>query len=212
MEPVLSNNDLVRKLLSYGSDTVGLLRVNRSTRQAEECASTYETWAATDCPAQATGADERCLHALGGLESEFCVGRFEVQTNDTKYIASTRRFAEQVRQILQENEGTRVKLKFTWRGIEVFVYAQPTRKNMILTIHNGWGKKGNNCTPTTFETQTFIHGILTRVGTVALPCPPKTKAIGPIVVPRKLSVTISRYDETEGKEETEEVLLNASRA
>ena len=74
-DKVLSNQDLVRHLLSQSSDATGLLSISKAVRDGEPCSRQYERWSFQGCPSD--GGE--CLRAIGGLDSTFCQGTYDAR-------------------------------------------------------------------------------------------------------------------------------------
>ena len=77
-QSVFGNRDLVRLLLSHDGSNIGLLSASKAIREGEECRARYEQWAVDGCPSQASGEAAVCLQGIGGRDSGFCQGVYEM--------------------------------------------------------------------------------------------------------------------------------------
>ena len=87
------------------------------------------------------------------------------------------------------------------------VRLQMSRDGNLVTLTNcGWRKRGTQCKPTNAQLRALLTTILTRTGTVVLPCPKGSKASGAIRVPRALQLRVARWVGDE-----EQVLMHGQR-
>jgi hypothetical protein len=203
-ESVLSNQDLVRKLLKHSNATVGILRASKMIRLGEECSDLYERWARLGCPAtRALGVREmRCLGAVEG--SGFCSGTWQVDGSEISTTALVSRIQKCLHIDPQTTSTTHILLSFGRERIAIWL--SPSW-NELTTVFDGWRRKGVRCTPTTEQVRRLLQTIATTVGEVTLPCPKRSRALTSVVVPRDLKLSIGRFDG-----ETEDILLSATRS
>ena len=200
-DAVLSNKDLVRQLLSHSSAAVGILGTSKEIRESEVCTDLYERWARVGCPDRALGTREkRCLDAVEG--SAFCVGRWRVGNSELSPAALTKR----LQTLIMDPPTTTLRILLTLGSTRIVIWLRPNW-NELITIVNGWRRKGIPCTPPTQQVKQLLQTIITTVGEVTLPCPKRSRALTSVVVPRDVELSISRV--VDG---SEELLLSATRS
>ena len=226
MEDTFTNTDLVRSLLTQSSHATPLLSTSREIRQGDRCSSMFQKWASTSCPVDVRGNHEsECLAAVGGLESPFCTGTFDVTTLDYDGLptvhtgVSPSSFAHRVNEVLSVHEQyTRLNtvVSITIAGtdesllrIKVCSSSEVGMANSTVTLtQGGWRSTGMACRLTRSASSDLIQSILTSIGSITVPCPAASNIKGPITVGRRIQVKISRLDETTGQDWT---LLTAIR-
>lgn len=212
MEEVFDNRDLVRNLLSHTRDAVGVLHASKSIREAEECHGMYERWARLGCPRQPSDAEQSCLSGIGGLESDFCQGVFEVTTLDSTWPTTVdvpaRSFAARVAAMVTPPtnvEGVHTGVVLTLGAVRVDLRIEST-ETALTVLTGGWRRKGGACRLTPAQTEAFLVAVLTRTGEVAVPCPETSHVRSPLRVPRAMGFRVTRK-----VDEQEWVLLHAKR-
>ena len=61
---------------------------------------------------------------------------------------------------------------------------------LISVVEDGWHKRGARCTPSKAQAAVLLSQVLTRTGTVSLPCQAGTSVPQSVHVTRRLSVTV----------------------
>ena len=206
---VLSNTDLVRHLLSQSTDATGVLSASKAIRQSQQpCTRYYERWAKQGCPQAPTDTVEQsCLTSLGGHRSAFCEGVFTMFHGSSEHEESTRAVLRRVLGLLNAKRTPDEQLVIVLTPGDATVRLQMSRDGNLVTLTNcGWRKRGTQCKPTNAQLRALLTTILTRTGTVVLPCPKGSKASGAIRVPRALQLRVARWVGDE-----EQVLMHGQR-
>ena len=196
---VFGNRDLVRHLLSLDGGNVGLLSASKAIRDGEECRARYEEWAVEGCPSEASGEDATCLQGLGGRDSGFCRGVYEVVTMredgwPTTSTVPAESLLDRVLRLLPRHRSHLQTVIFVGMG-HVTARFQLGEENTLTTSHSGWRKRGGPCRLTMGQVRVVLRGLLVGTGSVALPCPTTSRAVGPIRVPRRVHIRMVRWDE-----------------
>lgn len=203
-QSVFGNRDLVRHLLSIDGGNIGLLSASKAIREGEECRLRYEQWAVDGCPSQASGQDAVCLNGIGGRDSGFCQGVYEmvVMREDGWPASSTvsaESFMESVIRMLPQHRG-HLQTVILIRLGGVTVRLQLGQENTLTTSRNGWRRRGGPCRLAMGQVHGVLRSLLVGTGRVELPCPKTTSAVGPIMVPREVDFRMTRWDELRQQE------------
>ena len=205
MDQVLSNRDLVRNLISQSTDSSHLLTASTSIRDAQRpCTSHFEQWAVSGCPTQPQSDVERdCLQSIGGVDSAFCQGTFNYTILEggwpvgrTDQSPST--VASAVLDLLSEKPTgvdhltTKIMLTF---GTTILRVQVGGGRNILTASTQGWRRRGTRCRPSDGQVRGLLQTLLTRTGTVKLPCQEGSQGIGEVQVPRSLHIRVARWDE-----------------
>ena len=206
---VLSNADISRLILSQATRPVRLLQTSRTIRSSEPCAELYEIWSHSGCPQHPVGAELECVNGLGGVDSAFCQGVFELDEDGLHSAGvSATSIARRIIKLLQSppNAGTLVVL-FGMGPTTVKLQMEARSRPIIVVTQDGWRKKGSTCSCTRQQAAQLLTELLTRTGSATLPCPDGSSAGRSVNVTRKLHVTV-RLINTHA---TDTVLLSARR-
>jgi hypothetical protein len=187
---VLSNTDLTRAIVSQASRPVTLLQTSRSIRHADPCAEYFEMWHGSGCPQHAAGAEAECLNAIGGLDGDFCTGTYDVDADGRRRtgVSAASVVRSVTRYLAAPKRGTVVIT--LGMGPTVLRVQASDSSLLISVIEDGWRKKGSRCTLSRAQAAELLSQILTRTGTVPLPCPAGTSVPQSVHVTRKLSVSV----------------------
>ena len=204
-EAVLSNRDLVRNLIAQSTDGSHLLTASKTIRDAQQpCTTHYERWAEDGCPAQPESDAERdCLRSLGGLDAAFCQGTFDYTSLDngwpTTHTSQPSSFvvATVLDLIAEKPTGvdhltTKIVLIL---GTTTVRLQMSSSGNIITATNQGWRRRGTRCRPSDEQVRSLLQTILTRTGTIKLPCPDGSQASGEVQVPRSIHIRVARWDE-----------------
>jgi hypothetical protein len=196
---VLSNSDLTRQIIASASRPVELLQTSKSIRTAQApCAELYEQWSNSGCPQHPTGVEATCLNGLdGGVDSVFCQGVFTlvVEGKRSTGVGATSVVHRLTTLIQSPQPGTLVIVVGMGPTI-LKLQADAQSRPILVVTEDGWRKKGSNCTVSRQQAVQVLTELLTRTGTVTLPCPARTSAPSSIHVTRKLQVTARLTDLT----------------
>ena len=146
-DKVLSNQDLVRHLLSQSSDATGLLSISKAVRDGEPCSRQYERWSFQGCPSD--GGE--CLRAIGGLDSTFCQGTYDLTVLHRIWPSRREDPAREVATRVVDLLGRRPlsgELVITLTLGSTTLRIRVGRENVISLIDRGWRKRGVVCKPT----------------------------------------------------------------
>ena len=200
-DAVLSNRDMVRHLLSNSNGAVGVLSASKAIREGEECRSHYERWAREGCPSDASDrAVVECLHGIGGLDSRFCQGSFEVTTLEATWpvriVMAAKDFAAHVLALLTppRDPGNVLTVVSLTLGASSLTFRLGSQNTLSAATHE-WRKKGPPCQLTLGQVRQLIEAVLTRTGKVEVPCSSASNVRSPLRVPRVMSIRITRRDE-----------------
>ena len=203
-ESVLSNQDLVRALLSQSADAVGLLSTSNAIRQAEPCARLLERWADDGCPDEPTTEERRCLDAIGGVDSVFCTGLFSgtllsPQLALATFDLSAAALLWKVTSLIgQSNAAVLTVIRVSFAGARVSLAVAHAGARLLVDDEQGRRFKGYPCTISREEALQLLAALLTRAGRVDLPCP--TNPTSAIDVPRAIGIRVSRRMDGTGDE------------
>lgn len=195
-ESVLSNQDLVRALLSQSADAVGLLSTSNAIRQAEPCARLLERWADDGCPDEPTTEERRCLDAIGGVDSVFCTGLFSgtllsPQLALATFDLSAAALLWKVTSLIgQSNAAVLTVIRVSFAGARVSLAVAHAGARLLVDDEQGRRFKGYPCNITRAEALQLLALLLTRTGRIELPCP--TNPSSAVVVPRQLGIRVTR--------------------
>ena len=205
MDQVLSNRDLVRNLISQSTDGSHLLTASKSIRDAQRpCTSHFEQWAVSGCPTQPQSDVERdCLKSIGGVDSSFCQGTFNYTILEHGWPVgrteqSSQDIASAVLDMLSvkpagfDHLTTKVVLTL---GTAVVRLQVGGGGNFLIVSRNGWRRRGTRCRPSDEQVRGLLQTLLTRTGTVRLPCQEGSQGNGEVQVPRSLHIRMARWDE-----------------
>jgi len=195
-DKVLSNQDLVRHLLSQSSDATGLLSISKAVRDGEPCSRQYERWSFQGCPSD--GGE--CLRAIGGLDSTFCQGTYDLTVLHRIWPSRREDPAREVATRVVDLLGRRPlsgELVITLTLGSTTLRIRVGRENVISLIDRGWRKRGVVCKPTDAQVRQLLRTVLTRTGKIPLPCPPNSQSRGPITVPRSIHIRVAVWDQEE---------------
>ena len=178
-DTVLGNYDLVRALLAQESSTAGLLAASKKIRDGQPCAQQYEQWSVEGCPYNPDAEQTQCLEAIGGYESNFCRGRYELTVLDARGLlplgrksVSAEGVVEGVLNILRTpgddaNMTTHIEIYVHSIGDQIVVQRDSTE---TLLSFNGTEQR-MQCRPSDAELESLLKAVLMRAGPVAFPCP-----------------------------------------
>ena len=188
-QEVLSNVDLVRKLISHNTR---ILAASKAIRDAHEpCTPHYEAWSRDGCPSQPTQEERQCLQNIDGYSSALCQGTYKVvlEGKERKMDAS-----EAYRALVRHlhPRGTTLRLVMTLGSNILTVHR--AESNIVTLTTDGWRTKGHRCMPNDAELHQMLFSIMSTTGKVPLPCAPTTSVRGPIVVPRRIQIHASRIE------------------
>ena len=198
---VLSNRDLVRNLLSQSTEASHILTASKSIRDAQQpCTSLYERWAERGCPRQAEGNELSCLQSIGGLESAFCQGSFEYTILQDGWPMTLKdqapaTVATKVLDLLKRPPNANLVTNLSLILGTTTLRLQLGGANTLTTTNQGWRRRGIQCRPTDEQVRKLLQSILTRTGTVELPCPEGSRAGVNVQVPRSIHIHMARWDE-----------------
>ena len=204
-QEVLSNRDLVRNLIAQSTEGSHLLTTNKAIRDAQQpCTTHYEQWAEVGCPTQPESDEERdCLHSLGGLDSAFCQGTFDYTSLDSGWPMThtdqpSSAVASRVLDLLAEkptgfdNLTTKIALSLGTTTVRLQIGSSG---NILTTTNQGWRRRGTRCRPDDEQVRSLLQTILTRTGTIGLPCLEGSQASGEVQIPRSIHIRVARWDE-----------------
>ena len=204
-EAVLSNRDLVRNLMAQSTEGSHLLAVNKAIRHSQQpCTSHFERWAEAGCPMQPESDGERdCLHSLGGLDTAFCQGTFDYTTLESGWPTThtgqpSTAVASTVLDLVAEKPTgfdhltTKIILAL---GTTVVRLQTGSSGNILTTTNQGWRRRGTRCRPSDEQVRSLLQTILTRTGTVRLPCLEGSQASSEVQIPRSIHIRVARWDE-----------------
>ena len=204
-EAVLSNRDLVRNLIAQSTEGSHLLTANKVIRDAQQpCTTHYERWAEVGCPAQPESDAERdCLQSLGGLDTAFCQGTFDYTRLDDGWprtytsqpsgvVASTVLDLIAAKPIGVDHLITKIVLILGTTTVRLQISSSG---NILTTSNQGWRRRGTRCRPSDEQVRSVLQTILTRTGTIKLPCQEGSQASGEAQVPRSIHIRVARWDE-----------------
>lgn len=204
-EAVLSNRDLVRNLIAQSTEGPHLLATNKAIRDAQQpCTTHYEQWAEVGCPTQPESDVERdCLQSLGGLDTTFCQGTFDYTSLDNGWPTThtsqpSSSVAAAVLDLVAEKPtgvGHLVTKIVLILGTTTVRLQVGRSGNTLTTSNQGWRRRGNRCRPSDEQMRSLLQTILTRTGTIKLPCQEGSQASGEVQVPRSIHIRVARWDE-----------------
>ena len=202
MMSVFENRDLVRTMLSHTSKATPLLASGKFMRDNEPCADTYEDWSDTGCPLQPTQDQKECLEAIGGHESTFCIGTYDLSTIHDGWVvqdqnASVTHVKSKVASYFQETQpNTTTSLSISFGGARIFLHH--STEGTHFTYSNNRQRHRSRC----HNIQQVLEALV-KVGKLPMPFPAQT-----LTIPKRIYVRLVRFHE--GLQE-EYLLLAAQR-
>jgi hypothetical protein len=207
-DSVLGNVDLVRALLQNSADGVPLLSTSRALRDSmQPCARHLERWARDGCheDEQLTEDQRRCLNSIGGREGVFCSGLYTVtrldeqqwaSVNDTPAASLLGQVSSLTRPSNRPEQGSVVRISFDTVRVRVIITGIATTEALnSLEVSNEHGAPftGYPCDVTHDQTTELLSSLLTRTGTVHMPCPGAPNGAS-LLVPRRIGVRVFRRE------------------
>lgn len=205
-QAVLSSTDLVQALLAHsGADSVGLFGTSASVRDTvQPCARHFERWARDGCDDEAALTEEqrRCLNSVGGREGVFCSGLYTVTRLDQHHWAVVTEntpadsLLQQVtlltRASNRPNQGSVLQVAFDSLRIKVVIASEAG--STLHVSRQGAAVRGYPCSITNDQAASLLSSLLTRTGTIHLPCPAEPYGAS-VLVPRQIGVRMFRREE-----------------
>jgi len=146
------------------------------------------------------------LNGIGGQDGPFCQGTYAVDADGQRSTGvSATSVARRVARLIQSPPGT-IVVKLGMGPTSMKLQVEPNARPLIIVTEDGWRRKGRSCTVSVAQAVTLLTEILTRTGSVKLPCSISTSAPRSVHVTRRLQLTARRIDHA-----TETVLLSAVR-
>ena len=198
-DAVLTNPDIARQIISRAARPVGLLSSSKSIRTSDECASLFEVWDREGCPegtSNLSPLQTTCLASMGGRESEFCEGVFNMTDGGSPARSSVRAtvVANRVGSLLHDTavSGKTVIVEFVFGVYAITLQRSSDDGQLLVVTEGGWRRRGSPCRPSIDETTNLINQLLRSTGRVQLPCPAGS-AVPPgyLHVPRAMRVRVS---------------------
>ena len=189
MDTVLYIPELVRHIVSHGSSSVAIFFANKKTFEQEPCASAYRTWARGGCP-----REHACLAGIGGIESEFCVGRFLV-TAGHEYLFYVEKNQAQICSRLKKfitshrDEIGTLYMTFDSGDTKVRVFSLAPAHFKAVVSYAGWQKIEDSVVITKEKTISFVQELIKTIGEVRLNDELSFKMV------RKLSLSVCLVDD-----------------
>jgi len=187
---------------------VRLLQTSKVIRAAQQpCAALYETWSLSGCPERPSRAELECLNGIGGPDGPFCQGTYAVDADGQHSTGvSATSVARRVARLIQSPPPGTLVVKFGMGPVVLKIQTEAQSRPMIIVTEDSWRRKGRTCSVSVAQAVTILTEILTRTGSVTLPCSSSTSAPRSVRVTRRLNLTARRIDLA-----TETVLLSAVR-
>lgn len=201
MDTVLYIPELVRHIVSHGSSSVMIFFANKKTLEQEPCASAYRNWAREGCP-----REHACLAGIGGIESEFCVGRFLV-TAGHEYLFYVEKAQAQICSRLKKfitshrDEIGTLHMTFDSGDTKVRIFSLAPDHFKAVVSYAGWQKIEDSVVITKEKTISFVQELIKTIGEVRLNDELSFKIV------RKLSLSVCLVDH-----ETQWNILQVSRS
>ena len=168
MDTVLHIPELVRDIVSHGSNGVMIFFINKKTVEQEPCAAAYRTWAREGCP-----SEHACLPGIGGLESTFCVGRFLVSIGH-EYLFNVEKsrvqICSRVKTLItmhKDKFGT-LHMTFDSGGNKVRLFSLAPNYFKAVISYSGWQKIEDSAILTKEKTISLVQELLKSTGDVKL--------------------------------------------
>ena len=139
-DAVLSNADISRLILSQATRPVRLLQTSRAIRSSEPCAELYEIWSNSGCPQHPVGAEIGCLNGLGGADSAFCQGVFDLDADGMHSTGvSATSVVRRIIKLLQSPPTGTLVILFGMGPTTLKL--QMDARPIIVVTQDGWRKK-----------------------------------------------------------------------
>ena len=179
MDTVLRIPELVRSIVSQGSEGVMILFSNRKTLEQESCAAMYREWASKGCP-----DDHVCLPGIGGPESTFCVGRFLVSSAHEFLFYIEKTITEICTRLdtyinLHEERFGRLFLIFESRDTKIRMFTRLADEYVLIISYAGWQKKDDSVIITKEQAKSLLHKILKTTGNMQVGARRRTNTLAP---------------------------------
>ena len=189
MMSVFENRDLVRTLLSHTSKATPLLASGKFIRDNEPCADSYEDWSDTGCPLQPTQDQKECLAAIGGHESTFCIGTYDLSTIQDGWVvqdpnASVTHVKSKVASYFQDTQpNTTTSLSISFGGARIGLH------HSTEGTHFTYSKNRQRHRTRCHNIQQVLEALV-KVGQVPMPFPAQT-----LTIPKRIYVRVVRFHE-----------------
>lgn len=160
--------ELVREIVSHGSSSVMIFFSNKKMLEQESCASVYRTWAREGC-----AREHACLPGIGGIESQFCVGRFLV-TAGHEYLFYVEKTQAQICSRLKtfitthRDEIGTLHMTFDSGDTKVCIFSLAPDHFKAVVSYAGWQKLEDSVVITKERTISFVQELIKTIGEVRL--------------------------------------------
>lgn len=191
MDTVLNVPELLRSIVSHGSQSVMILFSARRIYQQEPCAAHYHEWSIKGCP-----STHMCLSGVGGSESTFCIGRFLVSSGHMYLFSVEKPLVEvtlQIDNIISFYDVTLGCLFLTFDSgyIKIRIFAMEQEHFRVIISHSGWQKKDDSFIFTKDDVKKLTRTVLRTTGTLIF-----DNRIT-LNLPRNLSLNVCLVDNSE---------------
>ena len=189
---VFLNRDLSRKIVQ-AKHGVRLLSTSKKIRNNEECTPQFERWRSAGCPIDPSEGEMACMQAAGKI----CDLEFNMQSmgeNPRDGVPAAKAASYVMRKM---KEGCVLNFVMGETSVRIHV----GEENGITVTRDGWQKRGIACGPTRDQIQDLVHALMTKTGTVKLPCMESSSAGSRVEVPRRMSLRLECVALLEGEGE-----------